>query len=137
MIVLKKRNFKIIYYKDNGTLPPEYHQEFVVKIHHDGKIKIKKLKGYEDQILFQFKGNLSKEVIDNIEEKLEKINIKENLILNKNPDKFGCPMEYMEIFYNNKIIKWHLPESIKEQDHLFMELFQKIQQIIKNYLEED
>ena len=68
------KDYKIIYYKDNGTLPPEYHEELVIKIYSNGLIKIKKLKGYEDQIQFQHLLNLNTNEMLLFRHYLEKLN---------------------------------------------------------------
>ncbi|GIX40421.1 MAG: hypothetical protein KatS3mg129_0154 [Leptospiraceae bacterium] len=128
-----KKEYKLIYYKDNGSLPPEYHQELIIKIHYDGTLKIKKLKGYEDQILFQYKGILQEKDLEMIQNLIEQIDFKENRILNFNPDKFGGPLEYIELFYKNKIIKWHYPDILKDQDQIFYEIYKIINHIYQTF----
>ncbi len=135
--MFSQKDYKIIYYKDNGTLPPEHHQELVIKIHHNGLMKIKKLKGYEDQIQFQHSLNLNPNEIQLFRQLLEKLELNKSYQINAPSKKIGSPTEYIEIFYHKNIIKWYYPDSKKNHDEIFFEMILLIQQICRNYLNEN
>lgn len=132
-----QKDYKIIYYKDNGTLPPEYHEELVIKIYSNGLIKIKKLKGYEDQIQFQHLLNLNTNEMLLFRHYLEKIELSKSYQINAPSKKMGSPTEYIEIFYHKNIIKWYYPDIFKEHDKIFLEMHNLIKQTIKNHLNEN
>lgn len=131
------KDYKIIYYRDNGSVPPEYHTELIVKIKDNGIIKIKKLKGYEDQILFSCLTILKQEDKRFIEDFIYEINQKNIEIIKKEMiPKFGAPLEYIEILISNSTIKWFYDDNhiySKETNEKFLSLYKKIQTILEQF----